>query len=65
MDALYTFRDNITHYRTKSVNFLGLMNSATKFRVQDLRTVRVLGLGFRIKDISRTLGRGRTEQLRV
>ena len=31
MDALYTFWDNITHYKTKSVHFLGLMNSATKF----------------------------------
>ena len=29
MDTLYTFRDNITHYKTESVNFLGLMNSAT------------------------------------
>ena len=30
MDTLYTFWDNITHYKTKSVHFLGLMNSATK-----------------------------------
>ena len=30
MDTLYTFEDNITHYKTKSVHFLGLMNSATK-----------------------------------
>ena len=30
MDTLYTFWDNITHYETKSVHFLGLMNSATK-----------------------------------
>ena len=30
MDALYTFWDNLTHYKTESVNFLGLMNSATK-----------------------------------
>ena len=30
MDTLYTFLDNITHYRTESVHFLGLMNSATK-----------------------------------
>ena len=29
MDTLYTFWDNITHYKTKSVDFL-LMNSATK-----------------------------------
>ena len=27
------FWDNITHYKRKSVHFLGLMNSATKFRV--------------------------------
>ena len=30
VDTLYTFWDNITHYKTKSVHFLGLMNSATK-----------------------------------
>ena len=30
MDTLYTFWDNIIHYKTKSVRFLGLMNSATK-----------------------------------
>ena len=29
MDTLYTFWDNITHYKTESVNFLGL-NSATE-----------------------------------
>ena len=35
MDTLYTFWDNTTtHYKTESVNFLGLMNSATK----DLRS---------------------------
>ena len=32
MDTLYTFWDNITYYRTESVYFLGLMNSATKIR---------------------------------
>ena len=32
MDTLYTL-DNITHYKTESVNFLGLLNSATKFRM--------------------------------
>ena len=26
----YTFGDNITHYNTETVHFLGLMNSATK-----------------------------------
>ena len=30
MDTLYTFWDNISHYKTTSVDFLGLMNSATK-----------------------------------
>ena len=30
MDTLYTFWDNSTHDKTESVNFLGLMNSATK-----------------------------------
>ena len=30
MDTLYTFWDNITHYKTESVYFWGLMNSATK-----------------------------------
>ena len=30
MDTLYTFGDNITHYKTKIVHFLWLMNSAAK-----------------------------------
>ena len=30
MDTLYTFWDNTAHYKTKSVDFLGLMNSATE-----------------------------------
>ena len=30
MDTLYTFGDSITHSKNKSVDFLGLMNSATK-----------------------------------
>ena len=30
MDTLHTFWDNITNYETESVDFLGLMNSATK-----------------------------------
>ena len=30
MDTLYTFRENITHYKTESVHFFALMNSATK-----------------------------------
>ena len=32
VDTLYTFWDNTTHYRTKSVHILGHMNSATKKR---------------------------------
>ena len=40
VDTLCTSWDNITHYKTKSVNFLGLMNSATKV----LRWVKVLCL---------------------
>ena len=34
MDTLYTFGDNITHYRTESVHFLGLMNSETKYIIK-------------------------------
>ena len=30
MDTLYIFGDNITHYKTESDYFLGLMNSATE-----------------------------------
>ena len=30
LDTLYTFWDNITHYKTESVHFWGLMNSATE-----------------------------------
>ena len=30
MDTLYTFLDSISHYKTKSVRFLALMNPATK-----------------------------------
>ena len=41
MDTLYTFWDNSTHYKTESVNFLGLMNSTTKY------TVKSLGLNMR------------------
>ena len=33
MDRLYTFWDNITQYKTESVHFLGLMNSATKILI--------------------------------
>ena len=34
VDTLYTFWDHITHYKTESVHFLGLMNSATKFDIE-------------------------------
>ena len=30
MDTLYTFGDHITHHKTESVHFFGLVNSATK-----------------------------------
>ena len=36
MEEFYTFWDNITHYKPESVYFWGLMNSATKFRFEDL-----------------------------
>ena len=34
MDTLYTFWDNIIHYKTKSIHFLGLKNSATKLKAR-------------------------------
>ena len=62
MDTLYTFWDNITHSKNKSVHFLGLMNSATKkpesLRGSPLEAVievhvrlesRVQGLGSRVE----------------
>ena len=30
MDKFYTFWDNLTHHKTESVHFLGLMDSATR-----------------------------------
>ena len=39
MDTLYTFWDNITHYKTESVHFLGLMNSATKEQPLETGTI--------------------------
>ena len=42
MDTLYTVWDNTTHYKTKSVHFLGPMNSATKNWVWELGS----GCGF-------------------
>ena len=49
MDALYTFLDNITHYKTKSVHFWELMNSATKigcYRHGQLMGFREFSMGF-------------------
>ena len=34
MDTLYTFWDNISHYKTESVNFEGLLNAATKILME-------------------------------
>ena len=36
MDTLYTVGDNNTHSKTKSVHFLGRMNSATKIHLTAL-----------------------------
>ena len=51
MDTLYTFGDNITHYKAESVYFLGLMNSAAKLipRLPDPKPERreLLGLACR------------------
>ena len=44
MDTLYTFWDNIAHYKTQSVHFLGLMNSATMLGFRG-RGSQVQGLG--------------------
>ena len=43
--------DNSTHYKTKSVHFLGLMNSATKLGFRGFR-----GLGVRLKGFTRDWG---------
>ena len=54
MDKLYTFWDNIIHYKPESVHLLGLMNSATKKRVfwclgfREFRGLGVLGSGSRV-----------------
>ena len=60
MDTLYTFLDNTTHYETKRVHLLGLMNSATKglkvvvmfhlefaWRASGLGCVSMFGFGLR------------------
>ena len=46
MDTLYTVWDNITSYKTKSVHFWGLMNSATKGLGS--RALGFKGLGSRV-----------------
>ena len=54
MDTLYIFGDNITHYKTESVHFWGLINSATKWRIRDLEStgmntlVGVIDIGVRL-----------------
>ena len=55
MDTLYTFWDNITHYRTESVHFLGLMNSATKGSF-GIKGCGDLASGFRIQGWDLRLG---------
>ena len=42
MDTLYNFLDNITHYKTKSVHFWGLMNSATKRTWRTTSTAKLI-----------------------
>ena len=37
VDTLYTFWDSSTHYKTESVHFWGLMNSATKMQTLGFR----------------------------
>ena len=55
MDTLYTFWDSITHYKTESVHFLGLMNSATRSRKRATTTKKTKGIvqpapRFRLRD---------------
>ena len=52
--TLYTFWGNITHYKTKSVNFWGLMNSATKFESLGFTrlSLRTTYVGLRIRSDS-------------
>ena len=42
MDTLFTAWDNITHYKTESAHFWGLMNSATKLFLLSILLVLVL-----------------------
>ena len=39
MDTLYTFWDNISQYKTESVHFWGLMNSATKYMIYSIQSM--------------------------
>ena len=57
MDALYTFWDNITHYKTECVHFLGLMNSATKL-IQHLFPTSALKLVLARRTIEVYIGFG-------
>ena len=45
MDTLYTSWDNVTHYKTESVHFLGLMNSATKVSLKNRERSRQVSMG--------------------
>ena len=51
MDTLYTFWDNTTHFKTKSVKFLGLMNSATKFRKAAKQSIRMGNLNWETSNV--------------
>ena len=53
MDTLYTFWDNITHYKTESVDFWGLMNSATK--IGCIGSMGLCGFNNRIAGLTRFL----------
>ena len=46
MDTLYTFGDNITHYKTESVHFSGVLGIYQKVVVPTLRLSLETGLGF-------------------
>ena len=41
MDTLYTFLDNTSHYKSKSVHFGGIMNSATKHMKAPYHILRI------------------------
>ena len=56
MDTLNTFWDNTTHYKTKSVHFLGLTNSATKKGTTFLRVPYFRKPPSKLRDYPRSLG---------